>query len=140
VAIVEILPGQLWQADGDPNIFAKLLDRGIAPAMLIDLQELPARGIPLDGSVLYTHWPIDDGVVPDLDMLAAVEAAACSYIRAGGRVVTMCAMGRNRSGLLSALIVAAVHGINGEDAIAHVRASVPEALGSDEFVAWLRGR
>jgi protein-tyrosine phosphatase len=135
--ITEIIPGTLWQADADPNIFAKLRERGLTPAMVIDLQELPAPGLPLDGSVLYTHWPIDDGALPDERLLAAVEAAACAYIEQGGRVVTMCAQGRNRSGLVSALIAAQVLGLTGANAADHVRSRVPEALSNAEFAAWL---
>ena len=74
--IAEVIPGQLWQADADPNIFAKLLDRGLTPALVIDLQELPVPALPLDGSVMYAHWPIDDGPVPDERLLEAIEAAA----------------------------------------------------------------
>ena len=140
MALVEIIAGSLWQTDSDPKIFAKLLDRGLTPAMLIDLQELPARGVPLDGSVMYVHWPIDDGAMPDLAMLDAIERAACAYIASGGRVVTMCAQGRNRSGLVSAVIVASVSAVSGADAVARVRARVPEALGNEAFVAWLHGR
>lgn len=133
----EIIPNTLWQSDADVNIFARLLDRGLTPAMVIDLQEFPTPAVPLDGSVMYVHWPIDDGPVPDERMLAAIEQAACSYIEHGGRVVTMCAQGRNRSGLVSALIAARVLGLTGENAVRHVRDRVPEALSNDEFAAWL---
>jgi protein-tyrosine phosphatase len=137
VPITEIIPNALWQSDADPNIFAKLLDRGLTPAMVIDLQEFPAPAVPLDGSVLYVHWPIDDGPVPDERLLAVVEQAACAYIEQGGRVVTMCAQGRNRSGLVSALIAARILGLTGENAIRHVRDRVPEAISNADFAAWL---
>jgi len=135
--LTEIIAGVLWQSDADPNIFAKLLDRGLSPAMVIDLQEFPVPGLPLDGSIMYVHWPIDDGPVPDEGMLSAVEQAACAYIDGGGRVVTMCAQGRNRSGLVSALIAARVLGLAGENAARHVRERVPEALSNEEFARWL---
>lgn len=135
--ITEIIAGKLWQADSDPNIFAKLHERGFVPALVIDLQELPARGLPLEGQIAYLHWPIDDGAMPDESMLAAIEEAACAYIDRGGRVVTMCAQGRNRSGLVSALIAARVLGLTGANAVEHVRDRVPEALSNDEFAAWL---
>jgi protein-tyrosine phosphatase len=137
VAIVEILHNALWQADADPNIFAKLRERDLAPLMLIDLQELPAPGIPLEGDIVYVHWPIDDGGLPDLSLLRALEHAACQYIDQGGRVVTMCAQGRNRSGLLSALIVARVRRCSGLDAVRHVRSKVPEALNNADFAEWI---
>lgn len=135
--ITEIIPGKLWQADADPNIFAKLRERELVPALVIDLQELQVPGLPLDGSIAYLHWPIDDGAVPDVRMLTAIEQAACSYIDQGGVVVTMCAQGRNRSGLVSALIAARILGLTGTNAMEHVRARVPEALSNEDFAAWL---
>jgi protein-tyrosine phosphatase len=138
--IIEILDGRLWQADADPNIFAKIREREWSPVMVIDLQEFPARGIPLDGDILYVHWPIDDGPVPDVRMLLTLERAACTFMEQGGRVVTMCAQGRNRSGLLSALIVGCVLGCDGAEAVRRVRSKAPEALSNPEFVDWLHRR
>ena len=49
----------------------------------------------------------------------------------------MCAQGRNRSGLVSALIAARVLGLTGTEAMAHVRERVPEAITNEAFAAWL---
>ncbi len=138
--ITEVIAGSLWQSDADPNIFAKLRDRGLTPAMVIDLQEFHAPEMPPDGSISYVHWPIDDGPMPDVDMLSVIADAACSYIEGGGRVVTMCAQGRNRSGLVSALIVSRVLGMSGVEAVHVVRTKVPEALNNPEFAVWLANR
>ena len=135
--ITEILDGALWQSDTDAHIFAKMRARNIAPAIVIDLQEFPAPETPLDAAISYVHWPIDDGPVPDRETLAALVEAACVFIEHGGRVVTMCAQGRNRSGLVSALIVCGVRRVGGAEAVRHVRRKIPEALSNEEFVEWL---
>lgn len=138
--LIEILEGRLWQSDTDAAIFAKLRERGLTPAMVIDLQEFRQPDLPLDTTITYLRWPIEDGPVPDVGMILALERAACAYIEHGGRVVTMCAQGRNRSGLLSALIVARLHGCSGSEAVRIVRSKVPEALSNAAFVAWLQLR
>ncbi|HLB23841.1 MAG TPA: hypothetical protein VJP07_07085 [Dehalococcoidia bacterium] len=135
--ITEILKGALWQSDTDARIFAKMRARNIVPAIVIDLQEFPAPELPLDAAISYVHWPIDDGPVPDREMLGALVEAACVFIEHGGRVVTMCAQGRNRSGLVSALIVCGVRRVGGAEAVRHVRRKIPEALSNEEFVEWL---
>ena len=135
--ITEILKGALWQSDTDARIFAKMRARNIVPAIVIDLQEFPAPELPLDAAISYVHWPIDDGPVPDRETLGALVEAACVFIEHGGRVVTMCAQGRNRSGLVSALIVCGVRRVGGAEAVRHVRRKIPEALSNEEFVEWL---
>ena len=135
--LTEILEGVLWQSDTDPSIFAKLLQRGLTPALVIDLQEFPQPDPPANASITYIRWPIEDGPLPDVLMLATLKRAASAYIHRGGHVVTMCAQGRNRSGLVSALIVMQLRACNGREAVRIVRAKVPEALSNSAFVAWL---
>jgi protein-tyrosine phosphatase len=139
--IAEILDGALWQSDADPLLFARMRARNITPAIVIDLQEFPLPEPPLDAAISYVHWPIDDGPLPDAETLAALVEASCVFIEHGGRIVTMCAQGRNRSGLVSALIVCGVRRVGGREAVRHVRERVPEALSNEAFVEWLtRGR
>lgn len=138
--LTEILEGVLWQSDTDSAIFTKLWQRGLTPALVIDLQEFPQPDLPLDATIAYIRWPIEDGPIPDIGMLLALERAACAYIEQGGRVVTMCAQGRNRSGLLSALIVARLQGCEGREAVRIVRSKVAEALSNAAFAAWLELR
>jgi len=135
--ITEILEGALWQSDTDARIFAKMRARNIVPAIVIDLQEFSATEPPLDAAISYVHWPIDDGPLPDGETLFALVEAACVFIEHGGRIVTMCAQGRNRSGLVSALIVCGVRRVSGAEAVRHVQGMVPEALSNEEFVEWL---
>lgn len=59
------------------------------------------------------------------------------YIEAGGRVLTMCNAGRNRSGLLSALIVRELTGLPGAAAMAVVREHRPNAIANPHFERFL---
>ena len=52
----------------------------------------------------------------------------------------MCALRKNRSGLLSALIVCLCRESGGAEAVRFVRSKVPEALTNLEFADWLASR
>jgi protein-tyrosine phosphatase len=88
----------------------------------------------------YIHFPITDGQLKECTGLALIQIAAqmAEEIKAGGCVLTMCSAGRNRSGLMSALIVRKVLGISGADAMDHVRVERPDALANDHFAKFLR--
>ena len=135
--IAELIAGSLFQADGDPAIFDKLTDRGISRAMVIDLCGVDGLTVRDAGRSVYIRWPIEDGDVPDLGVLTALEIAATRFVDSGGCVVTMCSMGRNRSGLLSALILTRVRGMSGREAGQFVRSKVPEALTNEAFASYL---
>src|SRR5262245_53448414 len=136
--ITELIAGSLFQADDDPAIFEKLTARGITRAMVIDLCGVDGLEGAGDARRVYVRWPIEDGDLPDRERLLALELDATGFIETGGTVVTMCSMGRNRSGLLSALILARLCSISGDEAVALVRSKVPEALTNDAFVDYLR--
>ena len=71
--IIEVLDGRLWQADADPNIFAKIREREWSPVMVIDLQEFPARGIIRGGFDvccyrINTGTPVARFAGPEIDL------------------------------------------------------------------------
>lgn len=80
--LTEILEGVLWQSDTDSAIFTKLWQRGLTPALVIDLQEFPQPDLPLDATIAYIRWPIEDGPIPDVGMLLALERACLRVHRA----------------------------------------------------------
>ncbi len=135
--IIEIIQGSLLQADADRDIFDKLHARRLSRAMVIDLCGVDDLASADGGHAAYIRWPIEDGDVPDRGMLLALEIAAARFIDAGGCVVTMCSMGRNRSGLLSALILTRLRRMSGREALEFVRKKVPEALTNEAFAAYL---
>lgn len=89
--------------------------------------------------LFYVYKPLSDGKlsadsIPTLKRLVQI---GCNEIRSGGRVLTHCAAGINRSGLVSALIVRELLGCNGTDAVDIVRAGRPRALSNEHFVLFL---
>lgn len=141
----EIIPGSLYQRGRTHRVpmeekLADLQERGVTHAVAMapafpdeDLVELASVGL-----IQFTHYPITDGVLRSgsyLDLMAQRLAAEITDV--GGCVLTMCNAGRNRSGLLSALIVHHLFGIPGADAVDIVRARRPNALANDYFVEFL---
>lgn len=89
---------------------------------------------------MYVYNPVSDGKhVPD-DYLLLADILAV-LIEAGHSVLTHCNAGRNRSGLLNALIVRRLYDIRGAEALAIVRKGRPRSCGSnphfEEYLAQL---
>ncbi|MEX2246201.1 MAG: hypothetical protein WEC75_05895 [Dehalococcoidia bacterium] len=137
--LIEVLAGRLYQSDAERSVGERLRERGLLPAMIIDLHGGGAWEA-ASGELVYVRWPIDDATVPHVPTLLGLAQTGAEFIEAGGVVVSMCQMGRNRSGLLSALIVMRCEGMSGAEAVRFVRERCPEALGNDAFVAFLVGR
>lgn len=140
----EIIPGSLCQRGRTHKIamadkLAAFEQHGITHAVALapsapdeDLVQLDALGLGR-----YTHYPISDGVLRSGSYINLMAQRLAAEIDDGGCVLTMCNAGRNRSGLLSALIVHHLLGIPGADAIEIVRARRPNALANDHFVSFL---
>jgi hypothetical protein len=130
MSFVEIIHGSLYQADASASSWAHIstLRR---TALVIDLHG--CIDPPLSPGAVYLRWPIEDGPLPDIGVLSSVERLGANLIQAGGAVVTMCNMGLNRSGLLSALIVSRVQAIDGAQAVRIVQSKCPGALINDNF-------
>lgn len=98
---------------------------------------------PSDGSfpgVLVLRLPIEDAPISWDDWVRAVDVATrVSGVRArGGRVLSTCQAGLNRSGLVSALSLIILDGMSPPTAIARVRSRRPGALFNESFVRVLR--
>lgn len=142
----EILPGQLYQRGRTHKVgleekVAEFQARGITHAVAMapafpdeDLVQLDVAGL-----LRFTHYPITDGVLRSGTYIDLMAARLAGEIDDSGCVLTMCNAGRNRSGLLSALIIHHLLGIPGADAIEVVRARRPNALANDYFVDFLEG-
>lgn len=84
----------------------------------------------------FVLFPLEDlkrdlRFAPELHDLAAELA---DYVRDGRRVVVLCRMGRNRSGILTGLILREL-GMTGRDAVRHIKRRRRNALtgrGGDE--------
>lgn len=89
------------------------------------------------------EFPLEDETAdlqyaPDLNSLAGKLSRA---IRRGDRVAIFCRQGRNRSGLLTGLVLQKLYRWNGEKIVNHLRSRRRDALyggGGDDFADFLR--
>lgn len=90
--------------------------------------------------VHVVRCPIDDGELSAHELAVAWGAASCAAdtIRRGGRVLVTCYLGRNRSGLVTALTLHLVTGESGAACVARVQKQRPDSLQNPSFVRALR--
>jgi protein-tyrosine phosphatase len=138
VALVEIIDGKLFQSDANPAVAVKLEERGVRRAVVFDLCGLEERIEPVSDRIVCVRWPIEDGPIADGEMLRALALFGAQAIAGGSAAVAMCEMGRNRSGLLAAMIASHVCEVSGAEAMALVRARNPEAIANRWFEEFLR--
>lgn len=138
MAFIEIIEQKLFQSDANPAVALKLEGRGIRRAVVFDLSGMEEGIEPVSERIVSVRWPIEDGPIADRAMLKALSSFGARAIDGGSAVVAMCSMGRNRSGLLAAMIAARVCGISGADAMALVRSCNPEAIANVWFEEFLR--
>jgi len=138
VAFIEIIERSLYQSDANAAVALKLEERGIRRAVVFDLGGVEERMEPVSDRIVSVRWPIEDGPIADRPMLHALAALGEQAIAGGSAVVAMCTMGRNRSGLLAAMIAARVCEVTGDEAMALVRSRNPEAIANVWFEEFLR--
>lgn len=144
-SIYEMMPGQLYQRGKmfprfQPELKLQgLVHYGITHAVALaplkpdpDLAAWGAAAI-----IGYTHFPIPDGLLKTGGQLLELASSLAGEITAGGCVLTMCNAGRNRSGLLSALIVRELLELSGAQAVKYVQHHRPGALANVRFVEFL---
>jgi hypothetical protein len=144
--IYEILPGQLYQRGKLRGYSITVKEKGLDYYGITDSVQLappqPDRDLVLidgTGGPTYKHLPIPDGLLHNGEALLGISAGLAREITAGGSVLTMCNAGRNRSGLLSALIVRELTGLPGAAAMAVVRHHRPNAIANPNFERFLEG-
>ncbi len=74
----------------------------------------------------------------EIALATAAAREAVRHIRRGGRVLSSCAMGRNRSSLCTAIILMMLTKMSGDDAVRAIRACRAETLTNRGFVGFLR--
>lgn len=85
----------------------------------------------------YTHFPISDGLLKTDDRLLEMASGFVKEINDGGCMLMMCNAGRNRSGLMSSLIVRELLGVSGVEAMELIRLHRPRALANLNFERFL---
>jgi protein-tyrosine phosphatase len=97
-----------------------------------ELQDVPVVGAEV------IHAPLDDAKPTPRELHTAYSAAraVASRWRQGRYILVTCAMGRNRSGLVTGLALMML-GMTNQQAIRMIRAARPRALSNLDFVAVL---
>ena len=98
------------------------------------------QDLPNWGSGRYVHKRFPDGIEVDDRSYQALADEAAEHIQSGkGGVLTHCYGGRNRSGLLSALILMRLTGCTGAEAVRTVQRNRKGSLVNEHFVRYLEG-
>jgi protein-tyrosine phosphatase len=107
---------------------------------VIDLDGTIDSEVPeVPNQTLYIYFPFIDEYLPDESKLFALGRLTASLVAAGRVVLIHCYMGLNRSNLVAATALTFL-GMEGQQAVAHLRALQPAALYNPtyaEFVARL---
>jgi hypothetical protein len=131
----EILRDALWQG-GAPVDFAWVTSTGVD--VVADLGDADVIATPHDiAAVAYLKHPIEDGELPDLVVLDGLVSTLAASIREGRRVLVHCGWGRNRSGLVVALVLRELLGLDGLTAVRLVRERRHRALNNAVFADYL---
>jgi hypothetical protein len=131
----EIVPG-LWMGSAPTPVCARL--GGYDVIVLASEYQPPATAFPTVKRI--DRVPIDDSFEPrEEDLMTAFFAGrrTAYSVASGNRVLVSCYMGRNRSGLISALAVRELLGVSGAQAARIVMGRRPIALRNPAFLNFL---
>jgi len=129
-----IVPDLLWQG-AFPRDWDDIKAKGIQ--LIVNVSEMPHYAPPFAGEVI--QWHIDDGEVPDLFVLDAVTTKVAQSIKDKKAVLTHCAMGLNRSGLVDAIALIKLTGWSGSKVIDALRtARNSDVLCNSRFEKFVR--
>lgn len=117
-----------------PPIGERLREIGVDVLILCAMEyQPPESDFP---GVRVEHAPLDDGELDERQWKIAQKAAtkAALAVRSGKRTLVTCAMGANRSGLVTALTLRQLTGRSGSRIIRHIRDRRPGSLCNPWFV------
>lgn len=136
----EIIKGKLWMGG---TLDARYGGSWPAPLQngeldaVINLEYDADHGLP--DRLFKLHWPIEDGPLPNLQILESVVYTVVHLIEEGERVLVHCSAGLNRSGLVSALALIDLADITGDKAVEVIRmCRGPQALCNRTFENYVR--
>jgi hypothetical protein len=132
--LTEILPGKLYQS-GLPDEHL-LRDKGIT--VVINLTDRN-HTTPLPGALSVT-WPVDDGEVPDLELLQSLSQWATDLLRTTDKkILVHCVASVNRSSLLIGCILHKLLKLRGAELIRYLeeRSGVYAILTNRQFREYL---
>lgn len=86
----------------------------------------------------HAHIPIPDGKIRNMPDVLRARDVALSMVRNGYFTLVHCVAGRNRSGLIGALVVRELFSMSGSEAMEYVRVKRPGAIDNIWFEDFLR--
>lgn len=103
-------------------------------------ESLTLRSLHEDGFIDYFHHKIPDNCLSDADAEWLLDTASdlAPDVSGGVSVLSYCNAGRNRSGLMNALLLREILEISGEEAMEIVRRERPNAIANPHFEDFLR--
>ncbi len=140
--VYEILSGKLYQRgrfDKWPKERKLLELRELGITVVANMIGIPDDDISGPDGVEYYMLPIADGKIKDPDMLNKLADRLFQRIMEGKKVLIHCNAGRNRSGLVSALVVRRYFSVSGQQALNYVRRRRPRAIANPHFEVYLEG-
>ena len=136
--VYEIVPG-LYQRGG---LWERPAEKKKELIEALNLKVIIGLAGPYDedlaSQVEYHHYPITDHKIKDYDSLRRLAVVGFVAIKRGDSVLVYCEGGRNRSSLLSALIVKGLRDCSGAEAAQIVCKARPNALANPYFETFLR--
>jgi len=128
--------GDLYQGDA----MAAALDAGRFDVLVLCAKEIPRVPGDAPPGVRVIDARIDDGELSPDEARVAEQAASAvlKELAYGRKVLVTCFAGRNRSGLVSALVLKRL-GWPGAAAVEKVRSARRNALTNESFVRYLAG-
>jgi protein-tyrosine phosphatase len=133
VEIIAVNPAETLFVSGHIEDWEALRERGIDT--IVDMDGDVDDGVPdSPNAVLYVYYPILDEDLPDLTKIEALGRLVAGLVSVEHRVLVHCRMGFNRSVLVIATALTYL-GMNGEQALGHLRACRPGALFNETFAA-----
>ncbi len=131
----EVVPHPLWWGSLPDN---PGLLRGLAIDELYDLSDPDGDSWSpiLEGTEFHKSTMLDDEDFHP-DDFAAVAASVSANVAAGRRTFVHCTFGKNRSGLVIALVLRELEGLTGEQALERVRDLRLNAVNNPAYASWL---
>mgnify|MGYP001618010290 CR=1 FL=1 len=135
--IYTIIPDALYQSPRFSHVTNKVdwLEQ-LGVTVVVNLWK-PDPEMQAQTAINYIHLPIPDGKTLDPDPLLSLADELAAGIPLGERTLVHCYGGKNRSGLMSALIVRAHYRISGGLALRAVREGRPRAVANETFADYL---
>jgi len=137
--VYEMIPGKLYQRGKIDSLPPNDLQDELRRLNIGLVVNLIARKDPEFPGIVLWEYPIADNKLPDSRWRTILPAGVTAYIRNNSHAALVhCNAGRNRSSLLTAMVLRQYYGITGEEAARRVQELRPNALANEIFLDYLK--